>query len=107
MEFLDRYGDGVSTNVPQVVLNGHCERVRAAHYASGDPFRLLERRHSLAEIVGRGAVVIPERPRVIPPHREREFITLVPRTPPPALVVSLVCYRPLDNFCASAWDRRG
>ena len=41
----------------QIVLNFRRERVRAAEDASRDPFRFLERRHGLAEIVERGAGV--------------------------------------------------
>ena len=40
-----------------------CERVRAAEHAPCDPFRLLERRHSFAEIVERG-VVVREKPSI-------------------------------------------
>ena len=40
------------------------------------PFRLLERRHGLAEIVERGGRVLAERRRVIPPHIERESLVL-------------------------------
>ena len=32
--------------------------MRATEYAPRDPFRLLERRNGLAEIVGRGVVVL-------------------------------------------------
>ena len=53
------------SRVSQFVLNVYCERVRAAEHASGDRFRLLERRHGLAEVVERGAGVKVERPRVI------------------------------------------
>ena len=41
-------------------------RVRAAEHAPRNPFRVLERRHGLAEVVERGAVVLHERPRVVP-----------------------------------------
>tara|TARA_B100000459_G_scaffold90320_1_gene50927 strand:- start:416 stop:565 length:150 start_codon:yes stop_codon:yes gene_type:complete len=41
----------------QGALNPFCERVRAAEHASRDPFRVFERRHGLAEIVERGAIV--------------------------------------------------
>ena len=44
----------------------HCERVRSTEYAPRDPFRVLERRHGLADIVERGASAFPERLRVIP-----------------------------------------
>ena len=46
------------SHVSQVILDDSCERVRAAHYAPRDPFRVLERRYCLAEIVERGAVVL-------------------------------------------------
>ena len=50
------YGGGIfagaerGSRVSQFVLNSLCDRVR-------DPFRVLERRHGLVEIVERGAVV--------------------------------------------------
>ena len=50
--------------------------MRAAEHPPRDPFRVLERRHGLVEIVERGAVVIAERHRVNPPHPECEFMTL-------------------------------
>ena len=50
----------------QGALNSFCERVRAAEQASRDPFRVLERRHCLAEIVERGGGVLVERLREIP-----------------------------------------
>ena len=37
----------------QFVLNCSCERVRASEHASRDPFRVLENRHGLAEVVER------------------------------------------------------
>ena len=49
--------EGVSTP-SQIELNGSCERMCAAEHAPRDPFRVLERRHGLAEIVERGAVVL-------------------------------------------------
>ncbi len=64
-----------------MALNPRCGRVRAAEYASCDPCRVLERRHGLAEIVERGACVQVERHRVIPPHPEREFMTLAENAP--------------------------
>ena len=45
------------SDIPQVALNLHRERMRAAEHAPHDPRRLLERRHGLAEIVERGAGV--------------------------------------------------
>ena len=50
--------------------------MRATEHAPRNPFRVLERRHGLAEIVGRGAGVRVERPRVSQLHPEREFMTL-------------------------------
>ena len=49
----------------------HRDGMRAAKDAPCGPRRLLERRHGLAEVVERGAVVPVERHRVIPPHSER------------------------------------
>ena len=60
----------------QAVLNIHRERMRVAEHAPRGPFRVLERRHGLAEIVERGTVVLVERPRVNPPHPERDLMTL-------------------------------
>ena len=48
----------------QAALNVHRDRVRSAKYAPRDPFRLLQRRLGLAEVVERGAVVLVERSRV-------------------------------------------
>ena len=45
-------------------FNAVCERVRAAKHAPRNPFRILKRRHGLAEIVARGAVVQEERSRI-------------------------------------------
>ena len=64
------------SRVLQITLNFRCERVRTTKHTPRDPFRGLERRHGLAEIVERGAVVSVEHPRVFPPHPEREFATL-------------------------------
>ena len=58
------------------MFNRRGDRVRAAEHAPRDPLRLLQPRDSLAEIVERGAGVLVERHRVIPPHLEREFLTL-------------------------------
>ena len=58
--------------VSQMELNSFCGWVRATEHSPRGPFRFLERRHGLAEIVERGAVVFVERPRVNPPHLERE-----------------------------------
>ena len=56
-------------------LNLLCGRVCTTEHASGGPFRILERRHGLVEIVERGARG-GERRCVIIPHPERESITL-------------------------------
>ena len=45
--------------VSQIPLNPRGERVRAAHHAPRDAFRVLERLHALAEIVERGAKILP------------------------------------------------
>ena len=50
--------------------------MRATEDASRGPFHVLERRHSLAKIVERGAVVPAERLSVHFPHLERESITI-------------------------------
>ena len=55
------------SRVLQGCPNIHCGRVRAAKDASHDPFRVLERRHALAEIVEGGGGVLVERHRVNPP----------------------------------------
>ena len=60
----------------QFGLNPRCERVLAAEHAPHGSLGLLERRHGLAEVVERGGLVLVERPRVIPTHLEREFVTL-------------------------------
>ena len=52
------------SRVLQGSLNSFCDRVRAAEHAPRDPFRVLERRHGLADIVERGVGVIVERDRV-------------------------------------------
>ena len=44
----------------QIRLNLQYERVRSTEYAPRGPFHVLERRHGLAEIVERGAVVFVE-----------------------------------------------
>jgi hypothetical protein len=41
--------------ISQVCLNRPCERMRATEHAPRGLFRVLERRHGLAEIVERGA----------------------------------------------------
>ena len=50
-----------SSRVCQGTLNPLSGRVRASHHAPRDPFHVLERRHGLADIVDRGAVVNVER----------------------------------------------
>ena len=54
--------------------------VRGAKNAARDPIRVLERRHSLAEIAERGAGVLVERESVTLSHPEREFMTLPENT---------------------------
>ena len=61
-----------------MVSNQIRERVRATKDAPGGPYRLLEYRHGLAEIVERGAVVLVKRPRVI---RPRGGATIVGKLP--------------------------
>ena len=41
----------------EVLLNHRCDRMRSTEHTPRDPFRVLERRHGLAQIVERGAVV--------------------------------------------------
>ena len=50
--------------------------MRAPEHAPRGTFNLHERRHGLAEIVERGAVVMVERHRVHQSHPEREIITV-------------------------------
>ena len=45
------------------MLNRSCGRVRATEHAPRNPCRILERRHSLADIVERGTGVLVERHR--------------------------------------------
>ena len=61
------------TRFSQKAINLHRERMLAAKHATRDPIRVLERRYGLAKIVERGGGV---RPRVIQPHRQRDFITV-------------------------------
>ena len=56
------------------------DRVRATEHAPRGPFNFLKRRHGLAEISERGAVVSAERPRVIPPYPDPEIIALFENT---------------------------
>ena len=60
----------------EAALNIFCERVRASEHSPRGPFRILERRRGLVEIVERGVGVHVERPRVIQLHVEREMMTL-------------------------------
>ena len=60
----------------QILLNPRREWMRAAEHAPRDPPRVHERRHGLAEIVGRGAGVHVEHIRVNPPHPERDLMSL-------------------------------
>jgi len=50
--------------------------VRASEHASRDPFRILERRYGLEDIVERRAGVLVERDRVNLPNPEREISTI-------------------------------
>ena len=59
----------------QIAPNTSCGRVRATEHASRGPFNVLERRHSLAEIVERGVGVLAERRRVSLLHFEHECLT--------------------------------
>ena len=59
----------------QLALDMHHERMRATKHAPRGSLRVLERRHGLAEIVERGAVVTVERRRVSQPHSERVIMT--------------------------------
>ena len=46
------------SRVLQIALNLYCSRVRTAEYAPRSPFRRLERRRGLAQIVERGVGVL-------------------------------------------------
>ena len=46
------------SRVLQVVLNVHCEGMGATEHTPCGPFRGLERRYGLAEIIERGRVVL-------------------------------------------------
>ena len=48
----------------QLDINPRCGWVRATEHAPCDPFRVLERRHGLTDIIERGVVVLIERLRV-------------------------------------------
>ena len=60
----------------QMELNSFCGWVRATEHSPRGPFRFLERRHCLAEIVERGTVVHVERLRVTRPHPDCGFVTI-------------------------------
>ena len=67
-------GAELGSRASQIVLNLYFERMRAAEHAPRDPRCLLERRHSLTEIVERRAVVHVERRCVNPLQPERVFM---------------------------------
>ena len=58
-------------------LNPPYERMRATEHAPRGRFYLLERIYGLAEIVGRGAGVVVERQRVIPPRLAEQELRFV------------------------------
>ena len=65
------------SRVSQLALSPCCPRVRATENAPRVVrWSVLERRHSLVEIVQRGVGVFVERPCVITPHCERAIIIL-------------------------------
>ena len=49
------------SRVLQILLNLHCERVRATEHAPRNRFNLFERRHGFAEIIERGVIMWPRR----------------------------------------------
>ena len=55
--------------------------MRATEHAPRGPFRLLERRHGLVEIVERGGGVLVERQSVIAPQMKRDLVTLSENAP--------------------------
>ena len=63
------------SSLAQIPLNLHCERVHATENAPRDPFSVLERRHCLAEIVERGAIVTGKSNCVDRSHPERESMS--------------------------------
>ena len=69
-------GGEVRAQESQTFIYLPCGRVRAPEHAPRDPICVLERLHGLAPVIERGAGLPVERQRVIPPHPEREFITL-------------------------------
>ena len=52
------------SQISQSFLNHPCHRVRTAQHASHGPFRVLERRHGLAEIFERRAAFVPNAARI-------------------------------------------
>jgi hypothetical protein len=64
------------SRVSQGEFNPHCVRMRATEHAPRGPFRVLESRHGLAEIIERGGGVLVERLPISPPHFERDFTTI-------------------------------
>ena len=64
------------SRILQLALNSRCERVRAPKHTARGPIHLLERRHTLTEIVQRGTVVHVECLRVNQPHLAREIVTI-------------------------------
>ena len=69
-----------SSRLLQVMIDVFCRRVRGTEHAPPDPFRVLERRHGLADIVERGGRVPVERPRVIPTHLKDEIVARAANT---------------------------
>ena len=57
------------------------KRVRSSKNAPQSPFRLLKRRHGLAEIVERRAVMLVKRLRVVISHSERVFMRITENAP--------------------------
>ena len=68
------------SRVSQMIIYPRRGRVRATEHAPRDPFRLLERRHGLSEIVERGIGVQVERRRVRTLHLERGSLILSKNT---------------------------
>ena len=65
-----------ASGLSQEMFNLLYERVRATEHAPRGPFRVLESRHGLAEIIERGGGVLVERLPISPPHFERDFTTI-------------------------------
>ena len=64
-----------ASGLSQEMFNLLYERVRATEHAPRGPFRVLERRHCLAEVVERGVGVPDERYSIIHTHHERESMS--------------------------------